>query len=360
MTSELTIERSRWYYENHFKIDALLDLIGKKNFQNREFSYETFQPLGKRFVWHRNLSFAIPDAFTHYFAKMGPRKLYFGAEYDRSLKPKVVTVDIATWVSSHLRFDIDLDGSESLRAYTCECKGKMMCDHCFELAKEAADFLIRTMDEDFGIQSSEAVIFFSGTRGLHIHYPNYKTFSNKLLEEIDPRLEIDDRRALIRYLQIAKEEKGHLNTKEIPTPTLRRRVQETVIPWFFSKISSETLKSLTWDGINKNKTKVKLSKAKAGEIIDQIKRDMIIAIHKKKALFNKNIAETYNLHYGSIESNAIKYRYPRYDDTPTYDIKKVIKVPLSVDFNTGYLVQEIKFNELYDITMSDLYTIDHF
>ena len=359
--TELTMERSQQYYARYFKIDALLNLIGKKNFGNREFSYETFQPLGKRFVWHRNLSFATPEELVTYMAKMGPRKLYFGAEYDRPLKPKVVTVDQAQWVQSHLRFDIDLDKSDSLRAYTCECKGKMMCNKCVELAKEGADFLIQTMADDFGIPASEAAIFFSGTRGLHIHYPNYKTFSNKLLDEIDPSLEIEDRRAIIRYLQLVKEEKGHTTVaSEIPSPTLRKRMQQTTIPWFFAKISIEVLKTFPWDGINKSKAKAHLPKAKIESIISQIKRDMIIAISKKRALFNKSNADAANLYYATVEQNALKYRYPRYDDTPTYDIKKVIKVPMSVDFNTGYLIQEIKLTDLYSISMEDLCTIDHF
>lgn len=65
-----------------------------------------------------------------------------------------------------LRFDIDLTDYDDLRALSCKCKEKQVCQRCFGLAKCGVYLLKKILQSRFGY--SQFMPVFSGRRGMHL------------------------------------------------------------------------------------------------------------------------------------------------------------------------------------------------
>jgi hypothetical protein len=50
-----------------------------------------------------------------------------------------------------------------------------------------------------------------------------------------------------------------------------------------------------------------------------------------------------------LRKTVLSYRYPRYDGSVTYDVRKVIKVPLSVDGSSGCIVSRVDDIDSFEI-----------
>lgn len=339
------------YYDNYFDSKPLIELIGIDTFNRREFAFETFEfnEKQKRFIFSRNQSYENPSILIKNMSTIIPRKLYFGALYDQPLHGSIKN---ANWVESHLKFDIDITDSKYIRKGICNCEGKKICDKCFEIGKEAVIFLIDTIDEDFSnpkdpilkyLTKDKARIFLSGSRGFHVHYPNVKHLHRITSEKVDQTA----RRNLIHYIQMTSEKPElHLLHTKIASPSLRKRVERSFVSKFFGEYNQELIQKMKWYNA---KGKI----LKGSKIIEKIPTLAFLT-----EPFTESIAEKINLSYEKTMENILLYRYPRYDGTPTFDTRKVIKVPMSVDGSTGNIVHEIK--DIANFTLKDIISIDHF
>jgi DNA primase catalytic subunit len=120
--------------------------------------------------------------------------------------------------------------------------------------------------------------------------------------------------------------------------------------WFAPKSNKKDLYSM----VKGRKIKGDVLEECITTIRNDIQNDTSLVLNKKK------FQEEYKIYYDILFQNILNYRYPRYDGAITYDLNRLIKVPNSVDGSTGRIVQEIKYNELFDIRLNDLLTVDHF
>lgn len=359
------------YYEEFFDPSPLITLLNGHPFKFREFGYESFEydPNKNRYVIRRNMNFANPFAMVDWAVSHVPRKLYMGAQFSDILHG---SVQHATWVGNDLKFDIDLDDFDGVRKDLCGCQGKTMCPMCFELVKEAVVFLIDTLDEDFAnykfpCYRDNAVIFISGSKGMHVHYP----VIYKLAPNGDRKKEEETRRFIIDYMQMIseivikkeneeKEIKMKLLHTKFKSTQLERRFYEMIVKWFIMKNPVEYFLDMEWKGIKKGKRSggsKKLSKKATEEIFVQLKSDLS---EHPEIKVTKQLIESYGIFAESMFMNAIHYRYPRYDGPITYDVNRLIKVPNSVDGSTGMIVQRVDYDHIWDLKLSDLLTVDHF
>lgn len=354
------------YYRDYFNPSSLLRLIGKNPFKNREFGYQSFHWNDEKndYDFNRNINIKSPMHLINWASRNPPRKLYIGSQYRTEING---TINTTEWYSQHLRYDLDIDMSEEIRKYTCQCRGRQLCSNCLRIASEAVIFLIETNHSDFAnpkfpVYRQNAETYFSGSRGMHVHYPNIEWVSTTKKKDDEIKL----RRLLIDYFQMVKEPKKegeefmYLHEK-FASKSLERKFYEYIVRWFFQQISTEKITAMklfsSKNSKKPNEKKIGKKLQNASEIINRIKVDLS---NDAELLLDKNKISEYGIYYPDLFPKILKCRYPRYDGSPTYDIAKLIKVPESVDGSSGYIVQKINYDDLYDLKYEDLKTVDHF
>lgn len=361
------------YYREHFDINPLMRLINYQPIHLREFGYESFEkretndPTKQAYYFYRNINVNNPIQFIDWITNLKPRKLYLGAQYKTPIQRNIENTE---WDSTNLKFDIDLDDAEFVRNVLCDCSGKQMCDKCFEIAKEAAIYLVEVLNDDFAnprfpCYKSEAMFVLSGTKGIHIHYPKINRVGG---DHTTMSKEEEYRRHLVDYIKMINVTKEHdeqpLYDKFV-SKSLEKHFERMIVKWFFTKIPLEKLTEMNWFMSKKNKRGFEsYSKGRTFRsneltaVLNKIKQDY--NTNANLVLNKSKISGEYGIHYETLFNNILVYRYPRYDGVITYDLKRLIKVPWSVDGNTGRIVQEITYNQLHSIKLSDLLTVDSF
>jgi DNA primase catalytic subunit len=340
------------YYREHFKMFELAKIIGLDDFSRREFGWIDYpvpggNESGKK-LFKRNARFDTISDLMSRLPGIVPYKLYYGAVYQ---KPWKGTIKGLQWEHNELHFDIDVNESELIRRNgMCTCgnskdkeKRKKICRECFVIVKEAAEFLIETLHEDFDISRDGAIIYFSGARGVHVHYPSVKKLGRD--EADDKRI----RRSMMNYLSVVKEEE-HVTTDDkkemiaivsstIESMAFKKRVDDMIYKWFFTRAPDRTLSKLRISDLALSTMTGLFADGKGMNevLIDVSKRGLISDRQKMR-----------------IRESALTYRYPRYDGVSTYDVRKVLKVPRSIDCSTGYIVSKI--DDLDDFDIDD---VDH-
>lgn len=360
MVSRESVEN---YYTNYFTMVDLAKIIDPSTFKRREFAWIKYPDPGSisdRKLFRRNARFDTPKKFLETVRTVVPWKLYMGALYCKPWSGSIIGVP---WEHNELHFDIDVNDSDIIRrGGLCRCgdsndkdERKKVCNECFEIIREATIFLQETLDEDFGLKKEDALIYFSGTRGMHVHYPEVKRLT---VSEDDEK---KARRALINYLTVIQEKEHVINkaddkkelvatgetytktSKVIGSITLASRVERLVIKWFFTKAPRDLVKKA---GISPSAVDSMIEGYENGKNTREIITDLIT----RKLVTRRQLVK--------LRRNIIEYRYPRYDGTPTYDVRKVIKVPLSVDCSTGYIVTRI--DDIESFQLSDVDHVDNY
>ena len=155
----------------------------------REFGFLLFRE--RIMVRHK----AFPDfkLFTNSLLSLIPSDVYYSTAY---YKHPDLEMERKVWLGSDVVFDVDADHidtpcKETHDMWVCtNCKetrrGKKplkcpkcgsekldekawLCDRCLIAAKEEVLKLVDFLAQDFGIQSSDMHLFFSGHRGYHLH-----------------------------------------------------------------------------------------------------------------------------------------------------------------------------------------------
>ena len=360
------------YYTNHFRIEPLYELFGREKFHEIEFGALLYSEYHQKTYFTRNKTFETPEQFIEYFQQHPPLKLYFGARYQKDEPSQSVAE--ARWLSTTFKFDLDVNDSELIRASVCGCQGKTICNACFNIVLEAVLFLINTLEDDFDI--GDPIVYFSGSRGVHVHFPKNPFIAPSQTYTA----ERDARRSLMYYLNMVKEHTddntGQLSArfihKNITTDNMWCRILNMLFIPYILETSSERLTQLTWKRLVRNKKKFVLKKVtseQAPVFIQWLKQTMrryqsnqLFFTQQRPsetALIRKQHLLGWRLNPENVLHNLLTYRYPRFDATPTIDLRKVIKVPMSLDASSGYVVQRIPLEQIRDFsfTLDDLQKI---
>ena len=297
------------YYSNYFNVDLLINLIGLSTFRRREFGFD----LGNgNFV--RNISFRTPTQLVAYMAHHGVFQAYVGAVYEEGPSRKK-SIQKLKWDYRELGFDIDLDEYDPIRV--CGCSGKKFCKTCWEFAKTAIILLDNTMKDDFGFQETRWI--FSGRRGVH----------GWVLDENGKKLNRKQRSSIIQYLSMDGIDANNFNKKLRYVHPLRLRVIDLVAYSYFLHASpSELMNDL---GFREKDAKRIIKAAEAGRKKFNWKQDLPSNVDAQKAA-----------------QKVFEYRFPRIDGKVTCDIRRLLKIPNSINGLTGNECRVIEDYESFD------------
>ncbi len=363
MIGPVTRRVSEAYYRDHFKPFDLVSTIGMDDFDRREFAWFNFddpqsQPSNqKKMLFRRNHRFdTIKDLLDH-LPGIAPKKFYFGAVYKTRWNGSIIGVP---WDRNELHFDIDINEFDFVRrAGTCDCarsddkdERKKTCPACFQLVKEAVMFLIDTLHEDFGIDKSGASTWFSGARGFHVRYPGVSRLGGTELEEKFIRQNIINYLSVVKEFETVKETPSGRKVKhfeanvagEIDSKTLKERIDRTVYRWFFSMPADAMNAMLRAGGARIQDIALKLivQLFNEGKNMGDVARELVT----RQLMTDRQMKK--------LRDTVLMYGYPRYDGSATYDVRKVLKVPGSVDCSTGLIVTKVK-----DISTFAIDDVDH-
>ncbi len=339
-----------------------IEIPSVSSFDKREFG---FIPWNKE-IMIRHIAFNDSTTLNNYLINNTPRHTYSsGAIY---LKPANLDMKLKEYQGCDLIIDIDVDHfytpcknkHDLWYCKECDKSGKGMidkcpkckslkikkipwiCDDCLEIAKNE---IIRLIDNflipDFNIHPKNVNIAFSGHRGYHLKIENEKI--RKLTSE--------HRRELVDYFtgnnisfQILGFEEyrnnfyGFLNNNKDWSNKIIKKIESILI----NLTNEEILKLFERYGLNENIIKSFYNS-----------RDYFLEIIRNN---NQNLwnIEGFGMKKWKTFLKAIVHEIGIEIDEPvTIDIHRLIRYPGSLHGKTGFKVQEISIDELYDFKPLD-------
>ncbi len=251
-------------------------------FERREFAIVPLEYLPE-FVMIRHLSFRSQDDFRSYILSRIPAHIYYSSAYyeypNKEMEKK-------GWIKADLIFDIDAD----------HLPVKTSFEKLLEIARREVKKLLTILKRDFGISEEFIRVYFSGSRGYHIH----------VMSEEYSYLSSAERREIIDYITVN-------NPKVFNGDT-----------FYNSNIASRVAKYVKRK-LNLNSDKIpKKHRREVEEIVDRALQKMRVHI----------------------------------DSPVTADVKRLIRLPNSLHGKTGLKVTEVEdldsFNPFKDsIVFSD-------
>jgi len=265
----------------------------------------------KKKIEARHISFDTTDSFRSYMVTNVPMYVsYSGAYYEF---PNAKPIERKNWLGADLIFDMDLPGGK----YELYSKFGKIHDELVRLVK---DFLIN----DFGINMSDIVPVFSGSKGFHVHVRSNKFKS----------LGSGERREIVDYISGI----GFSYTSFMLVEKIGRSLKITGphpndggYPGRFARMVVHILKTKPETILSKRYTKPE----KIGQIVRGIERG------------------NWSFFPGKEPLNLLK---PAADEVPissipldasvSYDIKRLIRVPNSIHGGSGFVAAIIDKNKL--------------
>ncbi|HUT81038.1 MAG TPA: DNA primase catalytic subunit PriS [Candidatus Bathyarchaeia archaeon] len=312
------------YYKEVFDPGDLISIIGLSTFYRREFAF-----LLEDGNFIRNISFKNSSDLIDYIIANPIRRGYVGAVFE--VPPsKNNTIQKIQWSSREFCFDLDLNDYDLVRS--CGCQGKeQYCPICWSLVQDSAYFLDKTLREDFGYK--DIVWVFSGRRGFH----------GWVRDKDAGILTQEQRNSIINYLTLIKDEKRTQAVEKdlkrvLP---LRNRILEIIAKSFFQHASEKELRAEPFRFTG-----------------DQI-RKLIINLESGSQPFEKvyDFILTKKQNRDTIFTHIIKYRYPRIDRKVSIDIRRILKIPGSVQDTNGKICCMVDIKKVHSFFPDDAPTI---
>lgn len=298
-----------------------------EDFALREFAYQPWT--SESYV--RHLSFSSYSSIKEFLVKYKPRHFYYSsARYDQ---PGLPDMDAKGWRSADLTFDIDADhlslcSDKIVSIKTVHGKEVTLVDEqCIRLAALETSILVDVLVEELGFSEKNISVEFSGNRGFHV---------TVYLSDNDERARAgqDYRREVVNYIKAI----GLLEETINPLPgiSLRRRALQPV-PF-----------TVYMAGVRGRIARIaKLVALREG-------KPHIAAIFSEKdpvqaaSLYHKNREEA-----EQFISKAIELARIEVDEQVTVDLKRLIRVPGSINGKTGLIVSKITPKNLPDFVLNE-------
>ncbi len=321
-TKQFVRSRFRHYYKTH-------EIYLPPSFDAREWGFIMFDELPEVRM-RRHKAFGSRGELGDYLSGMVPAHAYYSTAYytypaARNMKEK-------GWQGADLIFDLDADHLRKQGADYAEM---------LENVKRETIKLLDFLTEDFGFSREHIEVVFSGGRGYHIHVRDSSVF----------KLESGARREIIDYLTGTGFDYKNVFKSD---STWSVRVSEKVIDYFyklrFSVDKNEALLSL--------KKFTDVGKKRSSRLMDTLygfnTRDELETyfrhggFEQHVALNVKPVAESI------INLEGIDSLRGETDEPVTTDIKRLIRLPLSLHGGSGFTVTPVaisaieSFNPLID------------
>ncbi len=305
----------RDYYASEFDQNKLAQIVNFSDFICREFGFVSLT--GKFF---RNISFENPKALSDFLIDRTPIHAYIGAIFNEPPSRRT-PIHMLEWKGHELVFDIDLNEYDAVRKYVCDCQGAdQICTHCWQLVNLAIHIIDETLRFDFGM--NEIYWLFSGRRGIH----------GWVLDNVGFTLNQEQRKSIIDYFSVihGEGETARIQDRNQLMFDFRNRIEKTVLKYFLKGIRRR--KDLIDLGFKSNK---------ATEIMKQLKF--------QEGKLDENLARTVNFELAKINKyDEIMRRWvPRIDHKVTIDLRRLIRLPLSIHGKTGKIVRIMNPSDIF-------------
>ncbi|MBD3192237.1 MAG: DNA primase catalytic subunit PriS [Candidatus Heimdallarchaeota archaeon] len=309
------IELIQRYYRDVFDPGDLISTIGLSTFYRREFAV-----LLEEEVFIRNISFKSSAELIDFLSANPVRRAFVGAVYE--VPPtKRDTIQKIKWEAREFCFDLDLNDYDPVRV--CGCRGKeQYCASCWSLVQDAAAFLDRTLREDFGFTDIDW--FFSGRRGFHAWVKDPE--SRELAQE--------QRISIVRYLSLIKDESRTQAVEKDLSQVVpfRDRIIELIARSFFARASEAELRASPFNFTKRDIDRLKINLNNQKQSFNRIYNTLLGKKHDRNKIF------TY----------IISHRYPRIDRKVSIDIRRLLKVPGSVQGSNGKICCKVDIKKIHE------------
>lgn len=313
------------YFEKHFDIEQIFEVIDPESFPTREFGFERGEVVLSKddegtqiarlnFQFIRNKSFREPEELQEYLEIFPIAGAYIGALYQDPLSSgsrsrTSVSIHDTPWKGRELIFDLDLNEYDPVR--TCGCKGRDYCTICWGLLQDAAVIMNETLQEDFGFERLKWV--FTGGRGYHCWVLDEELFD----------ISQEQRSGIVHYMQLINDPLGEQRVEPIGSDAtiLRERIYATLMEKFVQQAPVSVFKEIN---IGKAALATLRKKVEAKNFQNHVE------------LIPSKVGEEPFL------EQLIKYYYPRIDHKVTIDTRRLIRMPGSVHGRTGLISQYLE------------------
>ena len=323
--------------------------------ESREFGFLLF----KEGYMVRHKSFRDYLALRDFIRMSSPSDVYYSTAYYQRPEDEM---EKKGWIGADLCFDIDADHLEtpckqshdSWKCVQCGTAGfgnppdscpachakrfeanNWFCKECLNASKLETLKLLAVLREDFGFQTSDLDVCFSGHRGFHVHVENRRVIgldqsARKEIVDYVMGTGID-----LKYYGFPQDEavRGNIRTRFDPgEPGWRGRAAKYVLD-LMANLKRENLKG---QGFPENTINIILNHK------DEIAKELI----------EKTDLRTYkrlNIRlWKKIVSLALRTRGIKIDTVVTVDIHRLIRLPYTLHRKTGFMVVVVPIDKLFD------------
>ncbi|HJX23522.1 MAG TPA: DNA primase small subunit PriS [Candidatus Bathyarchaeia archaeon] len=340
---------SQFYEKNNHKITY------PSHLESREFGFLLF----KEGYMVRHKSFRDYLALRDFIRATSPSDVYYSTAY---YKRPEYEMEKKGWMGADLCFDIDADHLEtpckqshdSWKCVQCGTAGfgnppeicpachakrfeanNWFCKDCLKASKLETLRLLAVLREDFGFQTSDLDVCFSGHRGFHVHVEDKRVIgldqsARKEIVDYVMGTGID-----LKYYGFPQKEaiRGNIRTRfDSDEPGWRGRAARNVHD-FLLNLKKEDLKR---QGFTASMENVLLNNKE--EIANELTEKAELKTYK-----GLNIRGWERIVYLALKTSGIEI-----DTVVTVDIHRLIRLPYTLHRKTGFMVVVVPIDRLFD------------
>ena len=329
-STEFIKRKFKNYYEN-------ADIPLPDRFSRREYAFMLFREKGMI----RHISFKKKQDFLSFIVDKTPAHIYYSSAYYKY--PYKNTMDKKEWMGAELIFDLDADHIPGADKLSYE---EALENVKTEFIKLVKDFLLN----DFGFNTNELHLYFSGSRGYHCHVvsPRVLNLDSSARREIvdyimgnDLRYDIIFKERIVDRISYGKGYQKRVKRLEIPRADeagWRGRISKTLLG-----IINEIKNLDREDAITKLKS-YGITQRMAEKVIDTISDEKINRI--KEGMIDQSSALKKLFLKSALRKIAVSLSAGETDEPVTCDTKRLIRLPYSLHGKTGFQVKGINIDEL--------------
>jgi DNA primase small subunit len=325
-------------------------------FTRREFA--AF-PFSVQTLMRRHASFPSADDLRGFLEQEAPRHVYYSSAYYRT--PSAPTMADKEWLGADLIFDLDAD-------HLRQAEGKSYAEQLMLARSRFKDLVDDFLFGDFGFDTKDVSLVFSGGRGFHAHVhgeavlPLTSNERRELVEYIvgvgvDPREAVHEMREADRGPALSMGFGGELAGAEAARPTGARqrafqRLAPPDAPGWPGRLTRSLFQILTrWDAEGVEVAAREMRAAGASEVVAREWAERLVRGGR-----GRRIREGLSLDVATAEFppallqqilDQARIQVQGETDAPvTTDIHRLIRLPGSLHGGTGFRVVPLSRDEL--------------
>lgn len=293
-------------------------------FERREWGFILFDQLPDT-VMVRHKAFGSAGELKDYITNLVPAHIYHSAAY--YMYPAAGTMNEKRWQGADLIFDLDAD---HLPVKAGSYAGML------ENVKKETIKLLGFLTDDFGFTEKHISIVFSGGRGYHVHVREPKLMA----------LGSAERREIVDYVAgttmdtehvFIEQGRGRLDLAKESAGGWKTRLNRYLVDYFTALSASDSTAALS------ELKHFKIPRKKALDLLEKLKNPEHIGLLRKG---NADLLRSLPAFREALVAQAITEIGAKVDEPVTSDVKRLIRMPLSLHGGSGLRVTPLAPDEL--------------